>query len=1228
MFHNIAPTCLPSIPTSNDKKEQQNKIESAIISSINEIINTKNSSLNQKMVLTMENSDILGLVKSLDRFFAYGLIKMDKCYWSFVRELIPGEERIDLKQRWNCTNRRELSIAWLKDSLTRRNLQFQMFGFIACSDSLKRIYYERNSCLRNLILLKRVCLLLDELAEFEFNIEPSYVLRIEDTPIALPAISSPIDGTMSPVQSSISNSPIASNAFNGNLAINIYRKRRESAARLSTNGSFCEIARNSYLEGLVDDLPEVDITALTAGETSVQSAKEQREHEILFLSLIYWQQNLNKSILNSSSLECYMYIREIYQKSWNRKSISQWQQSYLVLRGSMFYQFSDSSFKFAQRSLNLRDSMEEVCRIDLANDEKYTFQITFSIDIAGGDGLYALQIGCPNEEIMKRWISSLSMALNVTSDNPPPVACMAILTSTHLVFAQEGVNCAVDGFMRGLCSISREECSKAEMFIMLSTCKTKTGRIINLAVCTVNQWSLDFTGNKERILKTCQEAFEKGSKVRLGPELEICGYNCLDHFHELDTEIHSWEVLKEIVDESIKVMPNLLIITGMPIRYRLGLYNCMVSLVNGHIVFIYPKTVLANDDIYREGRWFVSWVHKNKIVDFKLNPDYGFLQETVPFGNGFIESTDGVKIGFEMCEEMWTARSPSNDLALQGVDIICNSSGSHHVLGKSYKRIKQLVLGITSKLGGVYMYSNHRGMDGERVYFDGMSSIAQNTDLYAHIPQFDLEDTCTKNCLLNLDRSTVYRGNIASTCQESSRSDDMPIVHFKATLLSLDSFDQLLSFPIEIKPLTNVEELCHAPPAWLWHYLRRSKQSGFFLPLSGGQDSSSVALMVRLMCEKICEAVKLNPDSNDPAYFLEGKKSQDKREGMALQNLQARTRMILAYLHAQTSLISQGRTGNLLVLGASNVDESLVGYVTKYDCSSADLNPIGAISKHDLRKFLQYVNSTHKFVYLQGIINSIPTAELKPLKNGQIIQTDEEDIGLTYNELSEFGKLRKPECLGPVGMFKNLLNNWKGTSYEQIAQKVELFFRRYTINRHKATIATPGYRDDSIKQVHKTKDELSLPLKIASYKQLYGWTMDEIVKKIGKKNNCTFCGVFRRQALDRVALNVGVLKLATGHNVDDGAETVLMNILRGDFGRLKRFGEFNNNNNNDDEESLPRVKPLKYSFEKKSKWLTKLETEGTKTSKNEMEINSIINNNNNTCGSTNNCDCGNNFNDF
>jgi predicted amidohydrolase len=51
----------------------------------------------------------------------------------------------------------------------------------------------------------------------------------------------------------------------------------------------------------------------------------------------------------------------------------------------------------------------------------------------------------------------------------------------------------------------------------------------------------------------CRDAFASGARVRLGPELEIPGYSCLDHFYEPDTETHSWEVLHDIVQESAKV---------------------------------------------------------------------------------------------------------------------------------------------------------------------------------------------------------------------------------------------------------------------------------------------------------------------------------------------------------------------------------------------------------------------------------------------------------------------------------------------------------------------------------------------------------------------------------------------------------------------------------------------------------------------------------------------------
>ena len=56
-------------------------------------------------------------------------------------------------------------------------------------------------------------------------------------------------------------------------------------------------------------------------------------------------------------------------------------------------------------------------------------------------------------------------------------------------------------------------------------------------------------------------------------------------------------------------------------------------------------------------------------------------------------------------------------------------------------------------------------------------------------------------------------------------------------------------------------------------------------------------------------------------------------------------RMVMAYLCAQLLPWVRGRQGFLLVLGSANVDEALRGYMTKYDCSSADINPIGGICK-------------------------------------------------------------------------------------------------------------------------------------------------------------------------------------------------------------------------------------------------------------------------------------------
>jgi NAD+ synthase (glutamine-hydrolysing) len=66
-------------------------------------------------------------------------------------------------------------------------------------------------------------------------------------------------------------------------------------------------------------------------------------------------------------------------------------------------------------------------------------------------------------------------------------------------------------------------------------------------------------------------------------------------------------------------------------------------------------------------------------------------------------------------------------------------------------------------------------------------------------------------------------------------------------------------------------------------------------------------------------------------------------------------------------------------------------------------------------------------------MDSIPTAELRPLQDGQVVQTDEDEIGLTYDELSVIGKIRRPGCSGPYRMFMCLVTEWHPKySYQEV----------------------------------------------------------------------------------------------------------------------------------------------------------------------------------------------------
>jgi NAD+ synthase (glutamine-hydrolysing) len=199
---------------------------------------------------------------------------------------------------------------------------------------------------------------------------------------------------------------------------------------------------------------------------------------------------------------------------------------------------------------------------------------------------------------------------------------------------------------------------------------------------------------------------------------------------------------------------------------------------------------------------------------------------------------------------------------------------------------------------------------------------------------------------------------------------------------------------------------------------------------------------------------------NAPRYSVKGGSDA---EDLALQNIQARIRMVMAYLCAQLFPWLRRKPSFLLVLSSANVDEALRGYMTKYDCSSGDINPIGGICKSDLKQMLIWASSKFEIPAIKEIADAKPTAELRPLdeSSADYTQLDEDEMGMTYDELSIYGKLRKVSRCGPVTMFVKLLEVWSHLTPLVIADKVKRFFKYYAINRHKMTTLTPSYHAEN-----------------------------------------------------------------------------------------------------------------------------------------------------------------------
>ena len=243
--------------------------------------------------------------------------------------------------------------------------------------------------------------------------------------------------------------------------------------------------------------------------------------------------------------------------------------------------------------------------------------------------------------------------------------------------------------------------------------------------------------NAEQIFTMMREADKQGVKILVLPELCLTGYTCGDLFLQETLLEGAMEGLRTI----LKATKHLEILTvfGMPFRAAGKLFNCAAAVQKGEVVALVPKTNLPNYGEFYEKRWFESV----SAFDHPLNLSIA-VPGMEPDGDGEIalytslaqsviecEGIPGLKVGIEICEDLWASDPPSRRLAEAGAVIILNLSASNEVVGKAAYR-RQLVVGQSGRLCCGYVYADAgEGESTTDVVFTGHNMIAENGALLA-----------------------------------------------------------------------------------------------------------------------------------------------------------------------------------------------------------------------------------------------------------------------------------------------------------------------------------------------------------------------------------------------------------------------------------------------------------------------------------------------------------------
>ena len=248
----------------------------------------------------------------------------------------------------------------------------------------------------------------------------------------------------------------------------------------------------------------------------------------------------------------------------------------------------------------------------------------------------------------------------------------------------------------------------------------------------------DTVFNAGKICELMRSAAEAGAAVTVFPELCVTGYSCGDLFWQTTLLQGARDALGKIAAESSGL--DGLFFVGLPVAINGKLYNMAAAVSRGSILGLVPKHYLPNYNEFYEMRHFTPG-DELTVSGILLCGQQVAVGTDIQF---YCEDMPALKVGAEICEDLWVPMPPSVRLALKGATVLVNLSASDEVTGKASYR-KDLIRGQSARLVCGYIYASAgEGESTSDVVYSGHRLIAENGAVLASSEPFTTGLTMTE----------------------------------------------------------------------------------------------------------------------------------------------------------------------------------------------------------------------------------------------------------------------------------------------------------------------------------------------------------------------------------------------------------------------------------------------------------------------------------------------------